>query len=82
MTLLGNLYAQKSATNKTTSQKLHVFYAFLIGKQILFGNVAVLAAIEALPIAGRELYLSYLLLTQFSPQAQSAYSVTEIRSSI
>ena len=80
MALLGNLYAKKSATNKTTCQKLHVFYAFLIGKERLFGNVAVLAAIEALPIAGRELHVTHLLRTQLFTQAQSAYSVTQIRS--
>ena len=59
----------------------HFLCVFLSGKHELFGNVAVLAAIEALPIARREQGLAHLLLTHLFTHAQSAYSVTQIRSS-
>ena len=81
MTLLGHLYAKKVLQIKQHAKSCTFFYAFLSGKHELFGNVAVVAAIEELPIAGLELHLTYLLLTQLFTQAQSAYSVTQIRSS-
>ena len=81
MTLLGHLYAKKVLQIKQHPKSCTFVCAFLSGKHELFGNVAVLAAIEALPIAGIKLHLTYLLLRQFFAQAQSAYSVTQIHSS-